>query len=116
MQREKSICNRQTQPFCKQILAAVKSYYWLQWKNPTRLLFKGFGFTIWKWSGVFIPCWNIWVGKIGHFGYDIFHNGVGFSIHFPPVIIVDLCVSGKIGWWFKKGIIRIQIHKWEWSY
>lgn len=108
--------NHKYTPAAKPLLAAVKSFYWSQWENPKRLLFKGFGLTVWKWCGVFFPCWNIWLGKIGHLGYDIFHNGVGFSIHFPPVIIIDICVAGKIGWWYKKGIFRIRIHKWEWSY
>lgn len=95
---------------------AIKKYYSLQWRQPLRFLYKGVGLTIWKWCGVFIPCWKICLGKIGYFRYGIFHNGVGFSIHFPPVIIVNLCVSGKLGWWYKKGIIRIRINKVEWAY
>lgn len=94
----------------------IKSYYWLQWKQPKRFLFKGYGLTVWKWCGVFFPCWNIWFGRFGRFGYDIFHNGVGFQIEFPPLIIIRLCVSGKIGWWLKKGIFSIRVYKWGWSY
>lgn len=98
------------------ILSAFKSYQWSQWESPKRFLYKGFGLTVFKWCGVFFPCWNIYLGKIGHLQYDLFHNGVGFSLHFPPVIIINLCTYGKIGWWYKKGIFRIRINKWEWTY
>jgi len=112
----KTLINHKNGNDANRLLAAVKSYYWLQWKEPKRFLLKGFGLTIWKWCGVFIPCCNIWLGDMRHIGYDIFHNGVGFSIHLPPFIIIDICVSGKIGWWYKKGIFRIRVHKWEWCY
>jgi len=97
-------------------MKTFKSYNDLQWKEPKRFLYKGFGFTVWKWCGIVFPCWNIWFGKYGHIGYDIFHNGVGFSVHFPPVIIIDICTSGKIVDYYKKGKFRLIVHKWKWQY
>ena len=104
------------QTYINNFLETIKSYYWSQWDNPKRYLLNGFGITVWKWCGIFIPCCSIWLGGVKRIGYDIFHNGVGFTFHLPPIIIIDICVHGKIGWWYKKGIIRVRVHKWEWRY
>lgn len=101
----------------KKILSFLNSWYLTEWKKPKLFLFKGFGLTIMKTYRMFIPTWEIRFGKIYFFvGYVMFHNGVGFSINFPPLLSINICTSGKIGWWYKKGIIGIWIYKWHWDY
>lgn len=57
-------------------------YYWWQWARPIGLYYKGFGFSIWKWSGVFFPTWHVWFGGMNYYiGYCVMDQGVGFSIH-----------------------------------
>lgn len=98
--------------------ALLLKYYFWQWQEPKRFLCKGFGFTFQKWCMVYFPVWNICLGNnpMRFISYDIFHNGVGFSIHLPPILIIDLCTSGKMGWWEKMGLFRIRIKNWEWKY
>lgn len=92
-------------------------YYWKQWKQPFRLMYKGWGFSMWKWSGILFPTWHLWFGKgLNNIGFDTFHNGYGFSIHLHPIIIIDLCIKGKISWAYKKGLLRIRINKLEYRY
>ena len=67
------------------IIKRINNYYFSQWKQPKRLLFKGFGFSIWKWCDVFIPLFIIHIGSRSFIGYDIHYNGVGIKIHFPPI-------------------------------
>jgi hypothetical protein len=100
----------------KKIKVIFKKYYSSQWGEPIIYLYKGYGITIWKWCGIFIPLINICFGHHRRIGYDIFHNGVGLRIFFPPIIIIDICLEGKIGWWYKKGKLRIMIGKKEWKY
>ncbi len=69
-----------------------------------------------KWCRHFLPCFVFYFGQGRSIGYDIFHNGSGLSIYLPPVIIVDVCWQGKIGWWYKKGIFRIKIGRYEYRY
>jgi len=97
------------------VLAAVKVYKWEQWDKPKRFLYKGFGLIIWKWCGIYFPLFTIYIKK-WHLGYDIFHNGHGIIIDFHPLIILNICIKGKIGWWYKKGIFRIRINRLEWQY
>lgn len=97
-------------------LSIIKEYRLLQWEHPKRLFFKGFGISIWKWCGVLFPCWNVYLGSKWHFGYDVFRSGVGISIHFPPVFILDLCLRGRFRLLHKNGIIRIKINNREWFY
>lgn len=88
----------------------------LQWKEPIRFLYKGYGVTFWKWSGVLVPLTCLHFGGLRMIGFDIFNNGFGFTFRFYPVISIDVCISGKIGWWYKRGILRIWFLKWcyEW--
>jgi len=87
-----------------------------QWKEPFRMLFRGWGITIWKWYSISVPLINIHLGRSWRIAYDIFHNGSGFIIQFPPIIIINICIEGKIGWWYKKGLFRIRINKWQFEY
>ena len=87
-----------------------------QWDEPFRLIYKGWGFTVWKYGGVIFPLWNIWLGRHWSMGYECFHNGYGVSFFFPPIIIIDICTKGDIGGCFGKCKFRIRINKWEFKY
>ena len=94
---------------------AISRYYFQQWKQPIRLLYKSYGITIWKWCGVYVPCIYIHLNN-WYLSWGIFHNGVGFTINFYPAFLLNICVKGKIVNYYKRGIFRILINKWEWHY
>ena len=86
-----------------------KTWYNLQWREPKRFLYKGFGLTIWKWCQVWFPTWNLHFGRYGHIGYDIFNNGVGFVLKVRNIFYLAICIKGKIGWWYKVGVLRLVV-------
>lgn len=86
------------------------NYYMSQWEQPIRFLIKpGYGITFWKWCMVYIPITKIWIGKYCNFGYNVFHNGRGFELFIKNIITVRICTHGKIGWWYKKGLIELRL-------
>ena len=98
----------------KIIRRILSDYYWLQWKNPIRLLTFGkyrYGITIWKWSADYLPHINIHFGIDNSIGYDCFHNGSGFCLY-TKWLVIQICVRGKIRWDMKpKGKFRVFVPK-----
>ena len=89
---------------------SLNGYYLSQWKQPIRIGPIWFRLCIWKWCAVWFPIWIIFVGKNNnYFGYTIFHNGHGFELYFPRIIVFRLCIKGKIGWWYKMGIVDFHL-------
>ncbi len=87
-----------------------------QWREPMRFLYKGWGITVWKWCDIWLPLFIVWFGGIRwHVGWEIFHNGVGLHIHFGRFMFY-FCPIGRIGWWYKKGIVHLRIGKYEYKY
>lgn len=97
-------------------MSAISRYKSIQWYEPKRYLFKGWGVTLWKWSGISLPLTNLHFGGFRSIGYDIFHNGSGIVICFPKIIVIRICWIGKIHWSMKYGIFQLIFmnrHKFE---
>ena len=87
-----------------------------QWKAPYRLLYKGFGIVIWKWSACFMPIFSFHLGRWS-IGWDIFRRGCGVRVDLSPVIFFRLCLKGKIDWWYKGGLFDVTLfQKWNFKY
>lgn len=100
----------------KKVIAFYYKYKYLQWSKPKKIKYKCFGITTWKWCGIFIPCFWIFFDNENYIGYDTFHNGNGIVIFFPKIVIINLCLFGKIAYHYKKGILRIRINNKEFRY
>jgi len=72
----------------------MNKYKYSQWETPIRLLYKGYGFTFWKWCGIYLPLTNLHLGNMRRIGFDLFHNGCGFIIDFLPLFKIEICTKG----------------------
>lgn len=94
-----------------------------KWKRTTgkfrRLKYKGLSIGLKKAYGSILPeMWiSIWNDGITlfYFGYEMFHNGWGWSLQIP-YFSISICTSGKIGWWYPKGILFLRIGKYRFEY
>ena len=93
---------------------AIERYRNHEWNEAKIYAFKGFKFRVFKSCRIYFPLWSVYLGNV-RFGYRIFHNGYGFYLH-SPLVSINICTSGKIGWWYDKGLFSIRIGEKKWEY
>ncbi len=78
--------NLRVEQLVREVKRVKNKYYWSQWKDPKRFLYKSWGITFWKWCGIWVPMTTICLGGRYSIEWGILCDGIGFGIYLPGFV------------------------------